>query len=116
VHTVCASSTCYYDVWNIDLERVRTRFHGSTIFHSQASPRPAARPAARIGRAVQPGAQHGGRMPLRKHSKAHQEVPLLKIMWPGIWFIGNKATPRFAGSDRAWAGLRDRPMNPRPDH
>jgi hypothetical protein len=28
------TSTCSHDVWNIDMELVRTRFHGSMIFHS----------------------------------------------------------------------------------
>jgi hypothetical protein len=27
-----ATSTCLHDVWNIDMELARTRFHGSTIF------------------------------------------------------------------------------------
>jgi hypothetical protein len=32
-HTVSTTSTCSHDVWNIDMELVRTRFHGSMIFH-----------------------------------------------------------------------------------
>jgi hypothetical protein len=33
VHTLSATNTCSHDVWNIDMEPVRTRFHGSMIFH-----------------------------------------------------------------------------------
>jgi hypothetical protein len=33
VHTVSATSMCSYDVWNIGMEHVRTRFHGGAIFH-----------------------------------------------------------------------------------
>jgi hypothetical protein len=36
VLTVSPTRTCSHDVWNIDLELVRTRFHGSMIFHSIA--------------------------------------------------------------------------------
>jgi hypothetical protein len=32
-HTVSTTSTCSHDVWNIDMELVRTRFRGSIIFH-----------------------------------------------------------------------------------
>jgi hypothetical protein len=31
--TVNATSTGSHDVWNIDVELVRTRFHGSVICH-----------------------------------------------------------------------------------
>jgi hypothetical protein len=31
--TVNATSTCSNDVWNVDLEFVRTQFHGSMILH-----------------------------------------------------------------------------------
>jgi hypothetical protein len=37
VHTVSATSTCSHNVWNIDMVLVRTRFHGSTIFHNNTS-------------------------------------------------------------------------------
>jgi hypothetical protein len=33
VHTVSATSTCQREVWKIDVEPFRTRFHCSMIFH-----------------------------------------------------------------------------------
>jgi hypothetical protein len=34
VLTVSATRTCSSDVWNIDVELVRTRFHSSLVFHT----------------------------------------------------------------------------------
>jgi hypothetical protein len=36
VHTVRATRMSSYDVWNVDLELVKPRFHGSTILHTFA--------------------------------------------------------------------------------
>jgi hypothetical protein len=41
VHTVSAPSTCSHDVWNTDMELVRTRFHGSMIFQRNEPAKPA---------------------------------------------------------------------------